>query len=357
MKKIIQISLFQLLFAFLFTGIGLAYRCGENFKVYYGDDVSTMCECAAVNNEAAFVSFTSGAPSTYCCGFYYGGECHIEEESDEEETNTYECGEGFIVLKDQDISGMCQCSIVNNQAELMNFDQGTQTYCCGNVQGTQCRTYEDPNDYACGETNSSATVPDGAICKCDGATWESRKDGLFNWSKGICCGWVVDNVCLSEDPAATNAYCGDIYPAGEKSCICGGSGGPVPMEDGNTCCGWLEEGVCKSTDVGISDLEVSGDLLDSLNPLSSGNSKDDLSTPGGIISRALSNFIFPIAGIILFAVLLLGGFQMLSGATNSKSLEEGKQRITSAIIGFIILFAAYWIAQLLELIFGIRILS
>lgn len=48
---------------------------------------------------------------------------------------------------------------------------------------------------------------------------------------------------------------------------------------------------------------------------------------------------------------------MLAGANNSKSLEEGKQRITAAIIGFILLFAAYWIAQLLEIIFGIRILS
>jgi hypothetical protein len=33
--------------------------------------------------------------------------------------------------------------------------------------------------------------------------------------------------------------------------------------------------------------------------------------------------------------MLLGGFQMLSGANNSKSLDEGKQKITSAIIGFI----------------------
>jgi hypothetical protein len=48
---------------------------------------------------------------------------------------------------------------------------------------------------------------------------------------------------------------------------------------------------------------------------------------------------------------------MLTGATNSSSLEEGKKMISTAIVGFIILFAAYWIAQLLEIIFGVNILG
>ena len=56
-------------------------------------------------------------------------------------------------------------------------------------------------------------------------------------------------------------------------------------------------------------------------------------------------------------MLVFGGFQMLMGAANSKSLEEGKQRVTSAILGFIILFASYWIIQLIELIFHLNILG
>jgi hypothetical protein len=36
-------------------------------------------------------------------------------------------------------------------------------------------------------------------------------------------------------------------------------------------------------------------------------------------------------------------------AGNSKSTSEGGQKITSALIGFVLIFAAYWIAQLLEL--------
>lgn len=221
--------------------------------------------------------------------------------------------------------------------------------------------------YGCGDTLGDTTVPDGASCGCEGAQWEGYEQWhLFYSNMGICCGWVqpggfwsMGDQCLTESPSADSMFCGSVYgPNDGKDCICGGGGGAVTMTDGNICCGWLgENGVCNSTDVGINDIETSEETLNNLNPISVGGGDADLTTPGGIISKALGGFVFPIAGIILFIVLLLGGFQMLTGATNSKSLEEGKQRITSAIIGFLLLFAAYWIAQLLELIFGIRILS
>ena len=81
-----------------------------------------------------------------------------------------------------------------------------------------------------------------------------------------------------------------------------------------------------------------------------------MSTPGGIISEILA-YSFPIARVILFVMLIMAGFKMLTGASNSSSMEEGKKMISTAVIGFIILFAAYWIAQLIEIIFGIRILG
>jgi len=113
-----------------------------------------------------------------------------------------------------------------------------------------------------------------------------------------------------------------------------------------------------STDAEAIEIpEVGAETLNQFNPLKQFSSKADrLSTPGGIISEVL-NFAFPIAGIVLFVIMLLAGFKILAGATNAKSVDEGKQMITSALIGFIILFAAYWIAQLIELIFGISILG
>lgn len=69
--------------------------------------------------------------------------------------------------------------------------------------------------------------------------------------------------------------------------------------------------------------------------------------------------ILPIAiiigGILLLFMLIFGGFEILTNPTNPQAQEGGKQRITWAIIGFLILFASYWIAQLLQIMFNLQI--
>ncbi len=77
-------------------------------------------------------------------------------------------------------------------------------------------------------------------------------------------------------------------------------------------------------------------------------------TPGDILSAALP-YLYVIAGMILFVMLIWGGFEMMAGAAEPKSQEAGKQRITAAVIGFVLLFVSYWIAQILQIIFGITI--
>ena len=128
------------------------------------------------------------------------------------------------------------------------------------------------------------------------------------------------------------------------------------------CCGYYYENKCLATPqsgpaeeniVAVVDKET----LNSLNPLKLFSTKaDQFSTPGGIISEVLK-YAFPIAGTILFLMLIFAGVKMLTGATNSKNMDEGKQIIGTAIAGFIILFASYWIIQLIEVIFGIKILG
>jgi hypothetical protein len=81
---------------------------------------------------------------------------------------------------------------------------------------------------------------------------------------------------------------------------------------------------------------------------------DQLSTPGGIVSRLLA-FAFPLAGLILFVMLVWGGFEILIQAPSKKGIDAGKQRVTAAIIGFILLFSSYWIWQIVEVVFGIVI--
>jgi hypothetical protein len=106
--------------------------------------------------------------------------------------------------------------------------------------------------------------------------------------------------------------------------------------------------------------------FDQLNPLLIGGGADvvnqtgpsknatQLSTPGGFISRVLV-YAIPASAMILFVMLLWGGFEILAGAATAKSKDAGRQRITAALIGFLLLFVSYWLAQILQIVFGIKI--
>jgi len=67
------------------------------------------------------------------------------------------------------------------------------------------------------------------------------------------------------------------------------------------------------------------------------------------------SFAFPLAGIILFLMLVVSGFQILMAAGNDKKMQAGMQRATYAVIGFMLLFASYWIAVLLGQILNVKL--
>lgn len=73
-----------------------------------------------------------------------------------------------------------------------------------------------------------------------------------------------------------------------------------------------------------------------------------------IINKLLP-YAFTLAGIVLFILLLASGFEFLTSAGDEKKLQQAKGRITSALIGFIIIVAAYWLAQIVEFLFHIQI--
>jgi hypothetical protein len=96
--------------------------------------------------------------------------------------------------------------------------------------------------------------------------------------------------------------------------------------------------------------------LDRFNVLKMESSKaTQLSTPAGIINEALK-YLFPLAGFVLFVMLVFGGFEMMTSTISGKK-EAGRQRITAAIIGFVLLFVSYWIMQVLEVMLGIKVLA
>jgi hypothetical protein len=75
---------------------------------------------------------------------------------------------------------------------------------------------------------------------------------------------------------------------------------------------------------------------------------------GEFISRILPN-VFVIAGIILFFLILLGGFSILTASGDKEKVSQGSKTLTAALVGFVIIFAAYWIIQVIEVITGISI--
>jgi len=102
-------------------------------------------------------------------------------------------------------------------------------------------------------------------------------------------------------------------------------------------------------------IEVTAETFDDLNPLVIAGSPLAGESPGGLVSRTL-NFLFPLTGLILFLLISWGGFEILISSADQKGMEAGKNRVTAAIIGFLLLFSTYWMAQIVEIIFRIKIL-
>lgn len=66
---------------------------------------------------------------------------------------------------------------------------------------------------------------------------------------------------------------------------------------------------------------------------------------------------FIVAGLIFLFLLVGGGFSIVASGGNAKSVESGKNQIMSAVIGFVVIFAAYWIIQIVQAFTGVKILN
>ena len=76
-------------------------------------------------------------------------------------------------------------------------------------------------------------------------------------------------------------------------------------------------------------------------------------TLGDLVSLVLTSSL-TIAGVIVLFLFIFAGFSIIVGAgrDNPEQAAKGKQAATAAVIGFVVIFAAYWIIQLIEAITG-----
>lgn len=78
-------------------------------------------------------------------------------------------------------------------------------------------------------------------------------------------------------------------------------------------------------------------------------------TPAAIFSELLP-YIYVLAGLILLFILIAGGIGLMTAAGDPKKVEAAQGRITTGIIGFVIIFISYFLVQLVELMLGIKVL-
>jgi hypothetical protein len=85
---------------------------------------------------------------------------------------------------------------------------------------------------------------------------------------------------------------------------------------------------------------------------------DTYATTAPLVNSLLKNSL-TIAGIIFLALILVGGLGMIISAGNNdpKKAEQSQKTLTSAVIGFIVVFCAYFIIQIIQVLTGVEILN
>lgn len=95
------------------------------------------------------------------------------------------------------------------------------------------------------------------------------------------------------------------------------------------------------------------------------NPARNFTNPNGLIPELLGGnssqqfgliaYAIVFSGLILLFMLISGGFTMLTNPTNPQAQEAGKNRITYAVAGFLVVFSAFWIIQALEIAFDLEV--
>ena len=69
------------------------------------------------------------------------------------------------------------------------------------------------------------------------------------------------------------------------------------------------------------------------------------------------NIIMIIAAVIFFFMLVIGGIRWITSGGDKANTESARNQITAALVGLVIVFAAWAIIQLIQVFFGITILG
>ena len=73
------------------------------------------------------------------------------------------------------------------------------------------------------------------------------------------------------------------------------------------------------------------------------------------IVAGLIRLILVVAALVFFFILVIGGIRWIASGGDKAQTETARSQITAALIGLVIVFAAWAIVQLINTFFGIDI--
>ncbi len=76
-------------------------------------------------------------------------------------------------------------------------------------------------------------------------------------------------------------------------------------------------------------------------------------SPAFLVNLIVSN-LFIISGVLLVGLIITAGYKFIT--KGKEGVQEAQQILTNALLGFILMFSAYWIVQIIALITGADIL-
>ena len=79
-------------------------------------------------------------------------------------------------------------------------------------------------------------------------------------------------------------------------------------------------------------------------------------TAGNMVSGAIS-LIMLIVALVFFFMLIWGGLKWVMSQGEEKAVAGARAQITNALVGLAIVFAAWAIMKLIEIVFGITVLG
>ncbi len=102
------------------------------------------------------------------------------------------------------------------------------------------------------------------------------------------------------------------------------------------------------------------DLLAQAGEIVDLNASGNFKPLGGItitsIVSALVKFSLVIAAIVFFFILVIGGIRWIASGGDKAHTEAARNQITAALVGLVIVFAAWAIIALIKVFFGVDIL-